>query len=119
MRRGNVRIVADQAAQAHLLALASDRGDQAVEAEIAERIGVGLRADLVDGIVRRDQLVVGRHVDAEVARVLDRRRGDAQVHLARAGFAQQRDDARRGRAADDRIVDDDDALAAQVLDDRD
>ena len=104
-------------AQTHLLAFAPDRGHEAVQAEIAERIGAGLRADLVDRVVRGDQLVVGRHVDAEVARVPDRRRRDAQVHFGRARFAQQRDDARRGRAANDRIVDDDDALSAQVLDD--
>ncbi len=40
------------------------------------------------------------------------------MHFRRARFAQQRDDARRRRAAHDRIVDDDHALAAQILDDR-
>src|SRR5580698_2323292 len=49
--------------------------------------------------------------------MFDRRRRDPQVHLRRARLAKQRHDARRGCAAHDRIVDDDDTLSGEILDD--
>ena len=45
----------------------------------------------------------------------DRRRADAHVHFLRAGLAQHLDDLRRGGAAHDGVVDDDDALALDHL----
>ena len=51
-------------------------------------------------------------VDAVEARPLHRRRGDAHVHLERAGLAQHPHQRALGVAAHDRVVDDDQPLAA-------
>ena len=59
-----------------------------------------------------DQLVLAGHVDPVEARRDDRRRGDAHVHLDRAGLEEHGHDLARGRAAHDRVVHDHDALPA-------
>ncbi len=56
-----------------------------------------------------------RRVDAVVAAVHRRRRGDPDVDLLRAGLAQHAHDLARRRAADDRVVDEHDALALHDL----
>ena len=59
---------------------------------------------IVDNVVRGDQLALGRHVDAVVARESDGRRSDAQVHLARARLEQQAHNLARGRTPHDGVV---------------
>ena len=58
-----------------------------------------------------EKLVAFRRGDAVEAGMRRRRARDAHMHLARAGLAHHRHDLGRGRAAHDRIVDQDDALA--------
>ena len=65
-----------------------------------------------------DELARGRHVDAVDVRETHRRRGRGEIHLARAGFAGQLDDLRRGRAAHDRVVHQQHVLAAEFQVDR-
>ena len=88
------------------------RGDHALERDVAERVG----ADATRGSRRRPgplaiELGAGGEVDAVEARPLHRRGGDAHVHLGRASLAQHPDEGALGVAADDRVVDDDEALA--------
>src|SRR5262252_689463 len=89
--------------------------EHAVEGEIAERIGAEVSLDLLHLVAGADELLARRRVDAVIARPLDRRRGDAHVHLARAGRPNHLDDLAAGRPAHDGIVHDDHALARQHL----
>src|SRR6478609_1142656 len=68
--------------------------------------------DLLDLEAGRDELGPRREVDAVEARPLHGRRADAHVHLGRAGLAEHADLRSLGVAAHDRVVDDDEALAA-------
>ena len=77
MGRGHIRVFANETAEAHLAAISSNRSNQSREAEIAQGIRTGFGSDLFHREVRRDELPIGRHVDAEIAGVLDRRRGDS------------------------------------------
>ena len=61
--------------------------------------------------MRGEQLVLVGRVDAVKAGVGGGRGGDAHVHLAGADLLYHLDDLLRGRAAHDRIVDQDDPLA--------
>src|SRR5579875_3225667 len=83
------RVFPDETAETKLVRLAPGRADQTFQAEIAERIGTDLPANLVHREIGGDQLLVGRHVDAQIARIENRRRRHAHVHLARPGVAQQ------------------------------
>ena len=74
--------------------------------------------ELLERQRRRDELLVGAHVDAHVAGVHDRRAGDAHMHLARAGLAHEVDERAGGGAADERVVDDNDATPGDVLGER-
>src|SRR5262245_49709650 len=55
------------------------------EREVAERVGADDRADLLHAAAVGDELLAGRRVDPVVAGTDRRRRGDPNVHLARAG----------------------------------
>ena len=55
------------------------------------------------------------HVDAEVARVRDRRARDPEVDLGRAGLADQPHEGAGGGAPDQRVVDHHDPFAGEVL----
>ena len=90
---------------------AAHAADQAFEGEVAERVGFDEGADLLDRLLRRDELGAARGVDAVVAGPAGRRRGDAQVDLGGAGLAHHAHDLPRGRAAHDRVVDQHDPLA--------
>ena len=114
-RRVAERIVAGEARVAVGLARSPDRLVDALEREVGERVGLELRGDLRLGALVGDHLLARRHVDAVVAGVADRRRGDAKVNLGRAGVAEHPDDLAGRVAADDRVVDDDDALAGEDL----
>src|SRR6185369_11007758 len=67
---------------------------------------------------RRHQVAVVTHVDTEVASVRDGRTRDPDVHLSGTGFAEKLHQRTGGRAADERVVDHDDASAGQVLGER-
>src|SRR6476620_8807921 len=109
------RVVAGEASVAVFERVAADRLVDALHREIGQRVGVDLLGDLVDRALVGDHLLAGRHVDAVVAGVADRRRRDPQVDLRGAGVAQHADDLAGGVAADDRVVDDDQALAGDYL----
>src|SRR5262249_40503915 len=87
----------------------------AVEGEITERIGAEVPLDPPHLVAGADELLARRRVDAVIARPLDGRRGDAHVHLARAGRPHHLDDLAAGRPAHDGIVHDDHALPRQHL----
>src|SRR2546428_9768843 len=105
------RVVAREARRAEIACLAAGRADEAVEREFPERVRADVRADLPHRAVRGDELAAARHAHSEVARMLDRRRADAHVHLARAGPPQEAHDRPAGGPAHDGVVDDDHALA--------
>src|SRR6185436_20601278 len=88
---------------------------QPFQRQVAQRIGAHELPDLVGRARRRDQLLARGRVDAVVTGTLRRRRADAHVHLARARAPDHLDDLARRRAAHDRIVDHDHALAVQHL----
>src|SRR5437867_2113892 len=94
----------------------AERLEQALDAQVAERVGADVLADAVDRHPGGDQLAPAGDVDPEVAGVDERRAVDADVDFARAAaLAQQADELTGGRAADDRVVDDDDPLTAEDL----
>ena len=61
-----------------------------------------------------DELLLVREVDPVEAGRDDRRRRDPDVHLLGARVEEERDDLPRRVAADDRVVDEDDALAGHL-----
>src|SRR5436305_799642 len=91
---------------------------QAVEVEVGERVAAEVLANLADGHAGRQQLCAGAEVHAEEARPGDRRKRDAEVDLGGAGLAQHADEGALRGAAHDGVVDDDHALARDVLADR-
>ena len=70
---------------------------------------------MVDLEVVGDQLAAVAGVDTVEARPGDGRRGDAQVHLESAGLPQHAHELALGGAPHDRVVDDDQPLAGDVL----
>jgi len=64
VRCRNVGVHAGEAAQAHLVIVASGCFDQTFKAQIPEGIRADLLPDLFDSIIRGDQFVVRRHIDA-------------------------------------------------------
>ena len=85
-----------EAGPAQRLALVRGGRDQPVERDVVQRVRADERADLLVGQVRADQLGPRRHVDAVVARVGDRGRGDPQVDLGGAGGPQGQRPAEAG-----------------------
>ncbi len=76
-----------------------------------DRVDAEVFPDLLDGVRRGDELLVGGDVDAVEAGELGRRRGYAHVDLLRAGVAEHLDDLPHGGAAHDRVVHHDDPLS--------
>ena len=64
--------------------VAADGLVDARQRQVGQRVGAQLGGDLVHGAPVGDHLLARGHVDAVVAGVLDRRGGDAHVHLGRA-----------------------------------
>jgi hypothetical protein len=85
---------------------------------VDQRVGADELADLFDAAVVRDQLVLRRHVDAVDVGVAHGRRSRRHVDLARAGVARHLHDLLAGRAADDRIVDEQHVAALELDADR-
>src|SRR5262249_45307960 len=73
------RVVAGETGVAVVRRGAPDRLVDAGHREVGERVGVELVGDLLDGAAVGDHLLAGRHVNAVVAGVADRRRRDPQV----------------------------------------
>src|SRR5439155_11015915 len=109
------RVLAGEAGGAEAVLWLLDGAHQGLDREVREAVRADVLADLLDLLLGGDQLPLRRHVDAEVAGVADRRGADAHVHLFRARLAQHLDDFRGRRATDDRVVDDDEALALDHL----
>src|SRR5262245_36345700 len=63
-------------------------------------------------VCRRQVRISLALVDAEIVRMGNRRRGDAEMHFPRAGLAHHLHDLHRGRPTHDGIVDEHDSLAA-------
>src|SRR5688572_4239607 len=103
---------------AHHRIVVLDGAYQVVEILIDEPVGADDVRHLLVAATGRDELRGGRHVDAVHVRITDRRRGRGEEHLARAGLACEIDDLRGGRAAHDRVVDQQYGLALELQADR-
>lgn len=103
-----------EAAHAELLSGDADRPDQPLVAYVPEGVGVDHRLDPGDGLVGGDQLLPRRHVDPHVAGGDDRGASDPDVDLLRPRRPHHVDDPPAGGAADDAVVDHDDALPLDV-----
>src|SRR5262249_12867347 len=89
-------------------------GDQeAFEAEVGDRICLEEVADLSDRVRGGDQIFLPRRVDAIEGRRDRRRTADAHWNFFLAGCAHHADDLAAGRAAHDRIVDENHALTTE------
>src|SRR6185436_11509922 len=86
------RIDAREARRAGRLLRPAEDLEHAFDREIPEAVRLDEFPDLVDGLVGGDQLVTRRRVDAVVAALDGRRRGDPDVDLLRSGLAQHADD---------------------------
>ena len=76
-----------------------------VDVLVDQRVGADELTDLLDAAAVRDQLFLGRHVDAVDVGVTHRRRRRGHVDPARAGLARHLHDLLAGGAAHDRVVD--------------
>src|SRR5437899_2222147 len=83
---------------------APGRAQHAVERQITERIYAQVLADLLDTVVRRDQLLLAGRVDAVIARPGDRRRRHAEMHLRGTGLTDQLDQRPARGPTHDRVV---------------
>ena len=88
---------------------------EAVLRDVAEAVGAHGPAHALVVEAVGDELGPRREVDAVEAGPAHGRARDADVHLERAGLAQHPDERALGVAADDRVVDDDEALAPDDL----
>src|SRR5260221_2944595 len=84
---------------------------ETAEREIAERIGAQIFADLLRRVGRGDEFFLSGRVDAVVAGRDRWRAADAHVNFFGAGFAHHADELAAGGAADDGIVNEDNALS--------
>src|SRR4051794_2057586 len=108
-------VVAGEAGHAPGLAVLLHAVHHPLGAQVAERVHTQVGADLVHRPVRGDQLLARGHVDAVEAGPAYRRRRQAEVHLAGAGFAQHGHQRARGGAAHQRVVHHHHALPLQHL----
>ncbi len=103
-------ILSREAAGAEALA-AFGKLRYAVGAQISEGIDSDDLCDLCYRVVAGDEVLAGVDVRSEIAGVEERRSGHAHMHLRRSGLAHELYYVRAGRSADDRVVDQHDALA--------
>src|SRR5689334_12858181 len=109
------RVLAAETGRAERVGGRTRRFDQAVEVEVRERVDTEVVGDLADRHVGGEQVGALAGVEAVEARPAVRRRAHAEVHFRRAGLAEQRDDLASGGAAHDRVFDDNQALALDVV----
>lgn len=84
----------------------------AVLREIAERIGVQVAADFVEAVICRHELGAIREIDAVDAGMHVGRATDEDVNLLCTGFLEAVDASFGSGAADDGVIDDNDAFPA-------
>ena len=84
---------------------------KAIDGNEMEFVDADVLLDLFDTERRSDEFLADRRVDTVEAGVFDRRCRYAHVDFLGAGFAQELADDAARRAADDGVVDHDDALA--------
>ena len=94
-----------------IAAFLAHRAVDALDRQEGQRIRADEFPHAFEVVRRGEQLVPFRRIDAVIIRMGDRRRGDAEMHFARAGIAHHLHDLHRSGAAHDRIVDQHDALA--------
>ena len=94
-------------------AVLAERGVEAGQREVAERVRGHVGRDLVDRVRARDELLPRRRVDAVVAGPGGGRRADAEVDLRGARRADHLHDLAARRAAHDRVVHHHDPLAGE------
>src|SRR5687767_10633056 len=85
-------VVAVEAGEAEPLVRQVQRGQDATNGEVPQRVGADELADLGLGLGRGDELGLDRRIDPVEARVVDRRRADPDVDFLRSRLAQQLDD---------------------------
>ncbi len=105
------RVVAVEAGHAQPGARLLAGRDQALQRDVAQRVGADRPAHALGVQGAGHQLGPGGEVDPVEARPAHRRRGDPHVHLHRAGLAQHPDQRALGVAAHDRVVHHDQPLA--------
>jgi len=93
--------VAAPAGGAIVLAGLVQASQHPVQRQVREAVDLEELADLINRAVVRDQLLTGREVDTVKARVPDRRAGDAEMDLLRAGVAEGTHLGARRRSAND------------------
>ena len=84
---------------------------EADEREVGESVGFNVLADLFEALVGGDEMLFAGRIDAVEARGDGGRTGDAHVDFSRASGPDHANDLSRSGAADDAVVDEDDALA--------
>src|SRR6266545_7391380 len=112
------RVFAYETTEADVVPGMLERRDEPLEGQVPERIRGDELGDLRHGLLIRDELVPRLHVDPEVAREPYRRASDPDVDLLRAGLPQALDDLADRRAADDRVVDQDNPFVLHRRSDR-
>ena len=118
VRRDRYRVIACKAGSTEVKGRIVGQLGDVVGPEKTERIDIQHFFHFSQGIVGRDQMLAGFNVGAEIARMQERRSGNAHMDLGCSGFAQKFDDAFACRAADDGIVDQNDTFAAYGRRDR-
>ena len=88
---------------------------QALDRKEGQRISADVLADLVDRLVGADKLRLHVGIDAIEARPDDLGRVDADVNLLGASVAQHLDELHHGGAAHDGVIDNNEALAGDVV----
>ena len=94
-----------------VLVVAAGRPQHPIEREIAQGIHPEELADLLGGVRRGDELLARGSVDAVQTGSRDRRRAEAEMHLARARSSDHLDQALAGVAAHEAVVHHHDRLA--------
>src|SRR3954454_2391924 len=95
--------------------LSTTRFKQSVERQIDERVGFDKTANLIDVVFRGDKVLLARRVHTVETRRRCRRATDAQMHFLRTRRAHHADDLSAGGAADDGVIDKNDALAGEQI----
>ena len=117
--RNVFRIDAIEAGKAHIFLLdAGDRLCKPFQGKVVQGICADHGADLFGRILRCDQLLSFRGIDAEEARILDWRRADTELDLLGACVPQKVNDDAARRAADDGVIDQYDAFPFDIHADR-
>src|SRR5262249_54160469 len=112
------RVVARVARRAVSALLRADRSAKALQAQVREAVGFDVFADFLDRMRRRDELGAVWRVDAVETGRNRRRTADAEMHFTCAGSLDHSHDLPAGGAADDRVVDQDDAAVLEDAADR-